>query len=168
MENVDSPHDGQHSAPERVGVPAAFSGRSSPDWELRNPSESFRCCTRVLGVFSTAASHFRRRRITDAEILATNDEWQATRARPVSPGSYASDAYSNWEQGPGDTPSGECPRFRDSGGNSGAGDSRVIGGLIKEVEWRRLPNNLIIETARDQTLMAVVAEAAGPVLVVES
>ena len=35
--------------------------------------------------------------LANAEILATNDEWQATRARPVRSGSLASGAYSGWE-----------------------------------------------------------------------
>ena len=169
MENVDSPHDGQHSAPERVGVPAAFSGEKFAGLGVE---ESLRIFS-MLYTGSRSGSALLRpilgddELLTDAEILATNDEWQATRARPVSPGSYASDAYSNWEQVRAILHQANAHGSATQVWNSGAGDSRVIGGLIKEVEWRRLPNNLIIETARDQTLMAVVAEAAGPVLVVD-
>ncbi len=105
--------------------------------------------------------------LADAEILATNDEWQATRARPVRSGSLASGAYSGWENLKPILQQAHAHGSATQVWNSGAGDSRVVGGLMKEVEWRRLPNALIIETARDQSLMAVVAEAAGPVLVVD-
>ena len=105
--------------------------------------------------------------LADAEILATNDEWQATRARPVRSGSLASGAYSGWENSKPILQQAHAHGSATQVWNSGAGDSRVVGGLMKEVEWRRLPNALIIETARDQSSMAVVAEAAGPVLVVD-
>ena len=104
--------------------------------------------------------------LDDAEILATNGEWQAARAFHVEPGSKASDVYTDW-----DGLKALLQRARAHGSatqlfNSGTGDSRVRGGILKEVEWRLLPNDLIIETARDQTLLGMVAETSGPVLVV--
>ena len=104
--------------------------------------------------------------LDDAEILATNGEWQAARAFHVEPGSKASDVYTDW-----DGLKALLQRARAHGSatqlfNSGSGDSRVRGGILKEVEWRLLPNDLIIETARDQTLLGMVAETSGPVLVV--
>ncbi|MGB1645356.1 MAG: hypothetical protein ACPHES_09685, partial [Ilumatobacteraceae bacterium] len=66
--------------------------------------------------------------LDDAEILATNNEWQAARSFPVEHGSKASDVYTDW-----DGLKALLQRARAHGSatqlfNSGAGDSRVRGG----------------------------------------
>ena len=70
--------------------------------------------------------------LDDAEILATNGEWQAARAFHVEPGSKASDVYTDW-----DGLKTLLQRARAHGSatqlfNSGSGDSRVRGGILKD------------------------------------
>lgn len=103
--------------------------------------------------------------LIDVTLEMANDSWMSARAWPIEIGARGSDFYSGF----GDLlhllrrvyAHGQAGQLFDSGD----GDDRVVRGVIKQVEWRLLPNGLIIETARDQTLTVEALEATGPILI---
>ena len=103
--------------------------------------------------------------LVDVELVMANDTWQSARAHKVSAGALGSDFYSGFELL---LPilrrvhvDGRAAQMFDSRG----GDDRVRSGVRVQVEWRALPNGMIIETAEDQTLIAEALEVTGPVLI---
>lgn len=105
--------------------------------------------------------------LQDVVLIVANDSWLNTRRQEVHVGMHGSSYYADFDA--------LLPMLRQAYRSgratqlfaSGDGDERVKPGLVLQTEWRKLPNGLIIETARDQTLIAAALEASGPVLILD-
>ncbi len=105
--------------------------------------------------------------IIDTKFVVGNDAWHSLRRIQVTPGMKGSDFYSDFDSllqvfSTVDSVGRETQTF-----SSDSGDGFVAEGLVQQVEWRKLPNGMILETSRDQTLVAAALEASGPVLIIE-
>lgn len=105
--------------------------------------------------------------IIDVKFVVGNDAWHALRRVTVTPGMMGSDFYSGFDSllqvfSTVDSVGRETQTF-----SSESGDGFVAGGLVQQVEWRKLPNGMLLETSRDQTVVSAALEASGPVLIIE-
>ena len=105
--------------------------------------------------------------IIDVKFVVGNDAWHSLRRIQVTPGMKGSDFYSGFDSllqvfSTVDSVGRETQTFA-----SDSGDGFVAEGLVQQVEWRKLPNGMILETSRDQTLVSAALEASGPVLIIE-
>lgn len=105
--------------------------------------------------------------IIDVKFVVGNDAWHLLRRIQVTPGMKGSDFYSGFDSllqvfSTVDSVGRETQTF-----SSDSGDGFVAEGLVQQVEWRKLPNGMILETSRDQTLVSAALEASGPVLIIE-